>query len=133
MASARRLILKIVKEEQIMTDEVEERSEEQDFEHEEEMRRVVLTAVRTLPPRQQELIFLKFYEKMSYEEISVLTGPEYQILRNTICRAVRSLRSLLTANADLPALTSFLSLIFFSSRGYKVGPAISTPSKAGQH
>jgi len=108
MASVRRLILKIVKEEQVLADEIEERSEEQDFEHEEEIRRVVLNAVRTLPPRQQEIIFLKFYEKMSYEEISALTGLEYQILRNTICRAVKSLRLLLTANADLPALTLFL-------------------------
>lgn len=108
MASVRRLILKIVKEEQTLADGVEERSEEQGCENEEEVRQLVLNAVRTLPPRQQELIFLKFYEKMSYDEISALTGLEYQILRNTICRAVKSLRSLLASNADLPTLTLFL-------------------------
>ncbi len=112
MASVRRLILKIAEEEKILSDGIEVSSEEQDFEQEEEIRKVVLNAVRTLPPRQQELIFLKFYEKMSYEQISALTGLEYQVLRNTICRAVKSLRSLLTANADLLSLTLFL-LTFF--------------------
>ncbi|MVT09938.1 RNA polymerase sigma factor [Chitinophaga tropicalis] len=41
--------------------------------HEElELRKQVIALVNTLPARQQEIIFLRFYEGMSYEEISAI-------------------------------------------------------------
>ena len=39
---------------------------------EQELRKQVIEMVNTLPARQQEIIFLRFYEGMSYEEISVI-------------------------------------------------------------
>lgn len=39
---------------------------------EQELRKQVIALVNTLPPRQQEIIFLRFYEGMSYEEIAVI-------------------------------------------------------------
>ena len=37
-----------------------------------ELRKQVIALVNTLPARQQEIIFLRFYEGMSYEEISAI-------------------------------------------------------------
>ncbi|MBP1653069.1 MAG: polymerase, sigma-24 subunit, subfamily [Bacteroidetes bacterium] len=39
---------------------------------EQELRKQVIDLVNTLPARQQEIIFLRFYEGMSYEEISTI-------------------------------------------------------------
>ena len=39
---------------------------------EQELRKQVIALVNTLPPRQQEIIFLRFYEGMSYEEIAAI-------------------------------------------------------------
>ena len=39
---------------------------------EQELRKQVIALVNTLPARQQEIIFLRFYEGMSYEEIAVI-------------------------------------------------------------
>lgn len=39
---------------------------------EQELRKQVIELVNSLPARQQEIIFLRFYEGMSYEEISTI-------------------------------------------------------------
>ncbi|MDR6562228.1 MULTISPECIES: sigma-70 family RNA polymerase sigma factor [unclassified Arcicella] len=67
-------------------------------------------AIRTLPPRQQELVFLRFFENMSYEAISEVTGLDYQILRNTLYRAIKSLRHNLSDKIDL--LLPLMLLLF---------------------
>lgn len=62
---------------------------------------ILKVAIRSLPPRQQEIVFLRFFENMSYESIAEVTGLDYQILRNTLHRAIKSLRHNLSDKMDL--------------------------------
>jgi len=105
MASLRRLILKNVRTDLRLCDPIEDMEDIVTTDSTEEMHQAVQKAVRSLPARQQELIFLKFYQKLTYEQIEELTGLKYQILRNTIHRAMKSLRILLTRHA-VPSLTA---------------------------
>jgi RNA polymerase sigma factor (sigma-70 family) len=59
-----------------------------------------MKAVRQLPARQQEIVFLRFFEKLSYEQISDVTGLDYQVLRNTIYRSVKTLQKQLSHGVD---------------------------------
>lgn len=68
----------------------------------------LIHAVRGLPARQQEVVFLRFFEKMSYEDISSLTGLDNQVLRNTIHRSIKALHKELSLTLDL------LMIIFLS-------------------
>ncbi len=108
MVSLRRLILKSVKDGRTFSETMTDIKEEEEGETE-ELHRLVLKAVRSLPPRQQELIFLKYYEQMSYDQIAEATGLDYQILRNTIYRAVKSLKDMLLKYEN--TLISLLLLI----------------------
>ncbi len=45
-----------------------------------------------LPPRQKEILYLLFYQEMSYEEISQIMGINYQSARNLVHRAITTLR-----------------------------------------
>lgn len=108
MASLRRLILKNVRTDLRLCDPVEDMADIVTVDTTEETHRAVQKAVRSLPSRQQELIFLKFYQKMSYEQIEEITGLKYQILRNTIHRAIKSLRAILAQHTDISILSFFL-------------------------
>jgi RNA polymerase sigma factor (sigma-70 family) len=50
-------------------------------------------AIKHLPMRQQEAIFLRFYEGLEYDEIGKIMKLDYQVLRNTIYRAIKALRA----------------------------------------
>ena len=108
MASLRRIILKDVLKGRLTTDSFpddtacENDQYSLDVQDLDEVNASKLqAAVRSLPPRQQEVIFLRFFDKLSYEEITVLTGLDYQVLRNTIHRAIKALRQALIHNIDL--------------------------------
>jgi RNA polymerase sigma factor (sigma-70 family) len=58
--------------------------------------RVLTEAVNQLPKRQREAIFLRFYEAMSYDDIGIIMSLNYQVVRNLVHRAVKSLRGQLT-------------------------------------
>ncbi|CAA9210670.1 MAG: RNA polymerase ECF-type sigma factor [uncultured Cytophagales bacterium] len=50
-------------------------------------------AVRQLTPRQREVIFLRFYENLSYEEISaIMAFRDAKSARNLVSKAICSLR-----------------------------------------
>lgn len=49
-------------------------------------------ALNKLSPRQKEIVYLKFYENLSYHEITELTSLNYQSVRNYIHQAIQSLR-----------------------------------------
>ena len=52
----------------------------------------VLAALDSLPPRQKEIIYLKIYKGLSYEEISAAMGLNYQVVRNLLCQALKMFR-----------------------------------------
>lgn len=78
---------------------------------EENLNSRLVHAVRGLPARQQEVIFLRFFEKMSYDDIAALTGLDYQILRNTIHRSIKALHKELSLTLDL-LMIILLSVIY---------------------
>jgi RNA polymerase sigma factor (sigma-70 family) len=53
-------------------------------------------ALQQLSPRQQEVIFLKFYENLSYEQIAVMTSLKVRTVYNTVFQALESVRKLIT-------------------------------------
>ena len=50
-------------------------------------------ALNTLPARQREIIYLKFYEEMEYQKIAEVTGIKYQSVVNHVFRALQTLRA----------------------------------------
>ena len=52
----------------------------------------LLAAMQQLPKRQQEIIYLKYYLNLSYEEICDLMNIQYQVARNQVSSAINSLK-----------------------------------------
>lgn len=50
-------------------------------------------ALDLLPERQKEVLFLKYYNGMSYDEIEEILAINYQSIRNHIYRALQKLRA----------------------------------------
>jgi RNA polymerase sigma factor (sigma-70 family) len=55
----------------------------------------IITAFRQLPPRQKEMIYLKIYQNLSYDEICEVMGINYQVARNLFSQSLKSLRKVL--------------------------------------
>ncbi len=49
-------------------------------------------ALSKISDRQREVIYLKFYEEKSYEEICEIMGINYQSARNMLFKAIRSMK-----------------------------------------
>jgi RNA polymerase sigma factor (sigma-70 family) len=76
--------------------------------------KILSDGIKLLPHRQQEAIFLRFYEGLEYEEISKVMSLNYQVVRNTVHRAVKALRTKLSAAFMLLLYcTIFCKGIFF--------------------
>lgn len=52
----------------------------------------VLSAINKLPARQKEIIYLKIYKGLSYEEISEVMQLNYQVVRNLLCQSLKTFR-----------------------------------------
>ena len=63
-------------------------------------------AISGLSPRQKEIIYLKFYLNLSYEEVSDIMGINYQASRNLIYQAIKVLKKI------LPFHLIFVSLLY---------------------
>ena len=50
------------------------------------------TAFKELSARQREVLYLRFYQNMDYDEIVEVTGIKYQSLRNLTATAIKRLR-----------------------------------------
>ncbi len=57
----------------------------------------VLQALGQLSTRQKEIIYLKFYQELNYEEVSEIMNINYQAARNLLYQSIKSLKKLLTA------------------------------------
>ena len=55
--------------------------------------RRVSDAINQLPARQKEIVYLKIYQGMSYEEVSEVMNINYQVARNLFYQSIKSLRS----------------------------------------
>ncbi|MCC5930257.1 MAG: sigma-70 family RNA polymerase sigma factor [Cyclobacteriaceae bacterium] len=56
-------------------------------------------SLKTLTPRQKQILFMMFYENMSYEELQAATSLQYQSLKNIIYSALKTLRNAMKAKS----------------------------------
>src|SRR5882762_7408869 len=59
-------------------------------------REKVLQALQELSPRQKEIIYIKFYLSLSYEEVSEIMQINYQAARNLIYQAIKVMKKAIT-------------------------------------
>jgi RNA polymerase sigma-70 factor (ECF subfamily) len=65
-------------------------------------------ALEQLTGRQKEIIYLKYYQNLSYDEVSEIMNINYQVARNLLYQAIRSLKNRLTG----PLQIIFLLIVF---------------------
>jgi len=78
-------------------------------EENEEKKRRVLKALEQLSGRQKEIIYLKYYQNLSYDEVSEIMNINYQVARNLLYQAIRSLKNRLTGPLQIIFLLSAIS------------------------
>lgn len=71
------------------------------FENNSEVNRLLSTALNTLPGRQREMIFLKYFDGWNYDQIADVTGIKYQSVVNHVHRAILQLRTELTTDQQM--------------------------------
>jgi RNA polymerase sigma factor (sigma-70 family) len=67
-----------------------------DAQEDEEKAKRVLEAINQLPSRQKEIVYLKIYKGLSYEEVSEVMQLNYQVVRNLLCQALKTFRKLIS-------------------------------------
>ena len=67
----------------------------------EERKQQVLDALSRLSNRQKEIIYLKYYQNLSYEEVSEIMNINYQVARNLLYQAIKSLKAILAGTMEL--------------------------------
>lgn len=86
-------------------------------ERDREKREALTQALDELSPRQREIIYLRYYNGMSYKEVEAITSLSYQTLRNHTYQALKILETVMkshTAGVFLAmALTQLVSFILF--------------------
>jgi RNA polymerase sigma factor (sigma-70 family) len=75
-------------------------------EEEAERKRLLLSALEQLSGRQKEIIYLKYYQDLSYEEVSEIMNINYQVARNLLYQAIKSLKNRLPRALQLFFLLS---------------------------
>lgn len=63
-----------------------------------ETRQILAMALNTLPKRQKEMIFLRYFDEWNYDQIAEVTGLQYQSVVNHVHRGINQLRLKLTEN-----------------------------------
>jgi RNA polymerase sigma factor (sigma-70 family) len=67
-------------------------------------------AFEQLSNRQKEIIYLKYYQELSYEEVSEIMNINYQAARNLIYQSVRALKKIILGSmlvlTSIPILNS---------------------------
>jgi RNA polymerase sigma factor (sigma-70 family) len=71
------------------------------FENNSEVNRLLSLALNTLPGRQREMIFLKYFDGWNYDQIAEVTGIKYQSVVNHVHRAIIQLRAELITDRHL--------------------------------
>ncbi|MFP4047068.1 MAG: RNA polymerase sigma factor [Bacteroidales bacterium] len=71
-----------------------------DIEIEESRRKELKKLVNQLPCREKEVIYLKFYKDLNYEEITRIMGIHYDSARKLLHRAIKKLRTLINVEVN---------------------------------
>ena len=59
------------------------------------MKAELTTAIDNLTRRQREVIHLKYFMNLDYDEICEIMGLKYQTVRNLICESMKALRNIM--------------------------------------
>ncbi|MES2388242.1 MAG: sigma-70 family RNA polymerase sigma factor [Bacteroidota bacterium] len=71
---------------------------------------VLAAAVNALPPRERQVIYMRFYMELSYEEICEALSLSYQVVLNYMHRALKNLRANNMINRNLVLVAAFFGL-----------------------
>lgn len=74
-----------------------------------ERRHQIKTAMNLLSPRQREIIYLRYFNELTYDQICELMGINYQTARSQVYSGLKILRSKLKNSP----LSIFLPFLFF--------------------
>ena len=105
LISYRRRILKVLKQEQKQVSSEESEihfqmlSEDNPLtldDNKEEQRQLIRQTMDKLSGRQKEIVYLKYYQQLDYEEICEVMGISYQSARNLLLRTLKSMRDILS-------------------------------------
>ncbi|NJO69081.1 MAG: sigma-70 family RNA polymerase sigma factor [Bacteroidetes bacterium] len=55
----------------------------------------VISALNQLKPKQKEIVYLRYFEELSFESIAIIMEMNVQSVRNTMHKAIQSLRELM--------------------------------------
>jgi RNA polymerase sigma-70 factor (ECF subfamily) len=77
-----------------------------------EQQNALFKELNTLSPRQKEIVYLKFYNELSYQEIAEVTSLNYQSVRNYMHQALMALRKKKSLLAAIYTLACLLVSIF---------------------
>jgi RNA polymerase sigma factor (sigma-70 family) len=77
-----------------------------------ELQKRIKTFIETLPPRQQEIIYLRFYEELSYEELAEIMSISINSAYKLLYKALENLQNTFGTSSSLSVL---LSLKIFSN------------------
>jgi RNA polymerase sigma-70 factor (ECF subfamily) len=72
-----------------------------------EKRQKVLNALAHLSPRQKEIVYLKYYQNLSYEEVSEVMNINYQVARNLLYQAMKTLKKYITFSMLFALISAF--------------------------
>ena len=73
----------------------------------------VIDALNQLPPRQREIIYLRYFQDLSMEEIAQILSVNYQSVLNALSRGIKNLRKLLLSQKSLEIfLFIFIPAVF---------------------
>lgn len=75
-------------------------------EEEELQKRRLAKAIKALSSKQREILYLRFYEGMSYQEIEEIMSVNYQVARNYLYQTLQNLRE--SAYTKIPVHFFFL-------------------------
>jgi RNA polymerase sigma-70 factor (ECF subfamily) len=77
----------------------------------EAMKQKVFNALNELSPRQREIIYLKFHQNLSYDEISEIMHINYQAARNLIYQSIKMLKKIIAVSLFLLSLSASYELL----------------------
>lgn len=67
----------------------------------EEKKQQLLLALAQLSSRQKEIIYLKYYQNLNYEEVSEIMNINYQAARNLLYQSIKALKKILLNTMNL--------------------------------
>ena len=74
----------------------------------EQQRQRIETAMNALSARQRELLYLRYFNDLAYEQICELTGLNYQSARSQVYQALKVIRTIIDSRS-FPALLLLLA------------------------